>query len=249
MCKSTLVLSAPTVQRERWMWRRLQKDQLVAVRARERVSASALGLVCAALAGCLGGQTGSEDEKDYPPPRCEPEWNERELRWDERSQLGLLPAEARALVVGEHVATLSWDDANVHYSFEPEHGQSQIVIDVAPPLALPKLITNGCDSSLSFVSSVTLSTAGGALVEQLQGVFSADSGSHVDLKAQLSLDALTGLLTVSAKEGQPPTQLHVRATFEYQRVSGVLSASAAVSEFGSQFACWPSGITSCGSSL
>ena len=219
--------------------------------SRSRLRGTALSLLaCGLLSACIfGGQTSGDSRE---PELCsageqDRKW-EQQVAWDEKTYLQFSPEEARALVVGEHVATLSWDDANVAYGFEPEHGESQIVIDVAPPLALPKLITTCSERYLSFESTVTVSTVGGALLEQFQGTFTARYAHTVDLNAPLLLNGLTGSLTINAKGSAPPTYLHVRVTFRNSLVSGSLSASHGVQDSGGWFACWPSG-NECGRSL
>lgn len=211
---------------------------MASVRARSRLSGVALGLLlCGVFSGCLGGQTGAEIKGgDCTAP-------DLELAWDQQTPLQLLPEEARALVVGKHVAALTWFDTSEAYSFEPEHGESQIVIDVASPVALPKLIrSESCESYLSFQSTVTVSTAGGALLEEFQGTFTANKRDIVRLNARLPLNDLTGSLTVSSQNGKLLTWLQVQAAFRREQpINGELSALASDSSSWGAFACWPSG--------
>ena len=216
--------------------------------SRSRLRGTALSvLACGVLSACIiGGQTSG----DTPSPEQECPHREQQLAWEDASSLLLFaPEEARAVVVGEHVASFRWDDANPAYSSEPEHGESQIVIDVAPPTELPKLIVEpSCTFYLSFESTVTVTTAGGALLEQLQGKFKARNRSLVELRAVLPLDQLTGSLTITPKDGAAPTLFRVQGVFKDGKTSGFVSVSSNSAELGPGLGCWPSD-NSCGSLL
>ncbi|HVZ36993.1 MAG TPA: hypothetical protein VG963_31425 [Polyangiaceae bacterium] len=144
---------------------------------------------------------------------------ESELGLDDATSLGVSAADLFAWVGGTHQATLAWQDGAA--SFGPEHGLSQITLEIQPlgahfidrspaqgagtsnGLAInTEIATIGggdpCADSVALDVNLHLSTAGGALDETLETTLEARAGDFATGQVTLPTDALAGSFTVDA---------------------------------------------------
>jgi hypothetical protein len=142
-----------------------------------------------------------------------------DLGLEDATSLGVSAADLFAWVGGTHQATLAWQDGAAN--FGPEHGQSQITLEIQPlgahfidrspaqsggssnGLAFnTEIATIGggdpCADSIALDVSLRLSTASGALDETLETTFEARAGDFATGRLTLPTDALTGSFTVDA---------------------------------------------------
>jgi hypothetical protein len=135
--------------------------------------------------------------------------SERPLALDEATPLGVSAAELFQWLAGAHHETLAWQDQSA--SFGPEHGQSEITLEIEPlgahfvdrspatqssgaGLAIAEIGTVGdpCADSLTLDVRLHLSTSGGALNETIETTLEAKARDFVSGHVQLPTDMLTG---------------------------------------------------------
>jgi hypothetical protein len=135
----------------------------------------------------------------------------RPLELDEITPLGVSAAELLSWVGGTHTETLAWQDSAA--SFGPEHGRSEITIEVeslgarfidrspkqssggAGTLAIPEIALIGgdpCADSVALDVRLHLSTAGGALDETVETTLQARARDYATGQLTLPTDLLTG---------------------------------------------------------
>lgn len=135
----------------------------------------------------------------------------RALDPDEVTPLGVSAAELLSWVGGTHTETLAWQDSAA--SFGPEHGRSEITIEVEPlgarfidrspkqssgdgaGLAIEEIALIGgdpCADSIALDVRLHLSTAGGALNETVDTTLQARASDYATGHLTLPTDLLTG---------------------------------------------------------
>ncbi len=135
----------------------------------------------------------------------------RALDPDEVTPLGVSAAELLSWVGGTHTETLAWQDSAA--SFGPEHGRSEITIEVEPlgarfidrspkqssgdgaGLAIAEIALIGgdlCPDSIALDVRLHLSTAGGALNETVETTLQASARDYATGHLTLPTDMLTG---------------------------------------------------------
>ena len=156
----------------------------------------------------------------------------RPLELDEVTPIGVSAAELLAWVGGTHTETLAWQDSVA--SFGPEHGRSEVTIEVellgarfidrstkqssgGEGLALAEIGWIGgdpCADSIALDVRLHLSTAGGALDETVDTTLQARARDYVTGLVTLPTDMLTGSFeaqvsvpTGSVARGAPRLQL------------------------------------------
>jgi hypothetical protein len=134
----------------------------------------------------------------------------RPLGLDQVTPIGVSAAELLSWVGGTHTETLAWQDSA---SFGPEHGRSEITIEVEPLGARfidrsPKQSSGGagtltiaeialiggdpCADSIALDVRLRLSTAGGALNETVETTLQARARDYATGHLMLPTDMLTG---------------------------------------------------------
>ena len=134
----------------------------------------------------------------------------RPLELDEVTSIGVSAAELLSWVGGTHTETLAWQDSAA--SFGPEHGRSEITIEVEPlgarfidrrpkqrsgegTLVAPEIALIGgdpCADSIALDVRLHLSTAGGALDETVETTLQARARDYATGQVTLPIDMLTG---------------------------------------------------------
>jgi hypothetical protein len=165
------------------------------------------------------------------------------LELDAQTPLGVSAAELLRWVGGTHHETLAWQDQSA--SFGPEHGQSEITIEIEPLGARfidrrPAARTGGaeillvetgiggygdpCADSIALDVRLHLSTAGGALDETVDTTLDAKARDFVSGRVTLPLDMLTGsfVAEVTVPNGSVATK------------PPQLSVALGISEYGSK---------------
>ena len=134
---------------------------------------------------------------------------ESALALDAATPLGVSAAELVRWVGGAHQESLAWQDQSA--SFGPEHGTSQITIEIetlgarfidrrpaeragggAGPLLDIGFLGDPCADSIALDVRLHLSTAGGALDETVDTTLEAKARDFVSGRFSLPLDMLTG---------------------------------------------------------
>jgi hypothetical protein len=166
---------------------------------------------CPTNTGSPGGETPILVGENSGGSSCEE--TEVELDPIAPTSLGFTAQSVLDLVVGEHVASLAWLDADVDYG--PESGRSEITLAVTlrgapvlvdreprpagsangaeggPTLLLPE-IYSPCHDSIRFGVSIAVTTAGGALEEVVETSMEANASDFVRGGFALDLASIDG---------------------------------------------------------
>ena len=154
-------------------------------------------------------------------PRCQVA--ERSLDLDEATSIGATASELFRWIAGPHTEPLRWLNPNTagdEYArldgFGPEQGSSQLQLDFEPigarlltRTALDEASVGLCTTSLALDVNLHLSTAGGALDEQLQTTLETTQVDFAALQPlYLPIDSLLGsfMAQISVKQGFDYTQ-------------------------------------------
>jgi len=202
-------------------------------------------------------------------PQCQVA--ERSIGLDEATAIGASASELFRWIAGPHTEPLRWLSPNTagdEYArlegFGPEQGSSQLQLDFEPigarlitRTALDEASVGLCTSSLALDVNLHLSTAGGALDEQVQTTLEATRADFAALQPlYLPIDSLLGSFTaqISVKQGFDYTQsprLWLSLTLSEAGATGDLALVSLVSngrsELGSlpKIAAFPEGTELC----
>jgi len=196
------------------------------------------------LAGCLGGQTGTEEiidgeagggpATDNGSP-CKDE--EQPVPADDAS-LGFAFEDIAGFVVGEHQTDLAWSTGNPSVSFGPESGTSSLDISidwtggVTRLHAVPQSESGGAGPAIAIgcppdrlAADVTLrlTSGGGALAEQVPARIVAASAGRAELDVSIPLENVQGTFRVTLQPGSVTRALSLRAVFTELGFAGDLS--------------------------
>ena len=140
----------------------------------------------------------------------------RALALDEVTTLGVSAAELLQWIAGTHHETLAWQDQNA--SFGPEHGRSEISIEIEAlgahfvdrspakqssglergEIATVGTVGDPCADSLALDVRLHVSTSGGALNETIETTLDARARDFVSGHVLLPTDMLTGSFVADA---------------------------------------------------
>jgi hypothetical protein len=212
-----------------------------------RILATSRWLAPLLLAGCLGGQTGTEewadDGKGPGSPTtgegsgCEDE--EQDVTSDDAS-LGFAFDEVAAFVIGEHSTALAWGSANPSASFGPESGLGTIAlgIDWAGGVkrihSVPRYPDGGAGPAIGIVCppdrlaadvTLRLTSGGGAFAESIPARVVVESAGRAELEAAIQLDQLQGSFQVTLGADSITRSVAIRAAFTESGFAGDLSGS------------------------
>lgn len=214
------------------------------------IFSASLALWGGSLWGCAGGTDtgnpndgGTTEEGTSNGQLCDQ--TERALDLDENTSLGVSANDLLSWVSGEHREALAWQDSAG--SFGPEHGRSEITLEIGPlgarfidrrpkersnnvegegpAIALAEIGSYGdpCADSIALDVRVHVATSGGALDETLDTTLEAKAPDFVTGQLSLPLDTLNGSFEA---EVPVPSGFVVRGTPR-------LVLSLGVSEYGS----------------
>jgi hypothetical protein len=229
----------------------------------------ALGL-CAALGGCLGGQTGTEgsdkggvttEGPGEAAAACDA--HVTPLADSETSPLGFSVDSVLPAVTGSRSATLSWSEPPPELDFGPEHGLSSVELSVAAgTVGEPRFVhwtpralgpdVGGCSpDEVQFDARVSFVTAGGAFAETFPAVLHVTQPDAAHITLTLSLATLSGAFSVSREPNVVTNAVVLDAELTAGGTRGTLRGqieqtlgSTASARFFT-YACWPAGDVSC----
>ncbi len=202
------------------------------------------------LAGCLGGQTGTEGIVDNPregggvgsPTNGEDaacEETEQDVAADDAS-LGFAFEDVAAFVIGEHDTDLAWADATQSVSFGPETGTSSLTLGidwsgkVKRIHSVPRQDSGGAGPEIAIgcppdrlAADVTLrlNSGGGALAESVPARVFVASAERAVLSASIPIEQVGGTFRVTLTPGSLTRALVIRAAFTELGLAGELSGS------------------------
>lgn len=201
------------------------------------------------LAGCLGGQTGTEGIVENPreggagsPTNGEDaacEETEQDVAADDAS-LGFAFDGVMGFVVGEHDTDLAWSEAPQNVSFGPETGTGSLTIGidwsgkVKRIHSVPRQDSGGAGPGIAIgcppdrlAADVTLrlNSGGGALAESVPARVFAASAERAVLSASIPIEQVSGAFRVTLAPGALTRALVIRAAFTELGLAGELSGS------------------------
>lgn len=217
-------------------------------------------------AGCLGGQTGTEETIKGPGDgaengACFAEFTP--LGPAELSPLGFSAESVLAVANGSRTAPLVWSAVPSELeSFGPEQGAGSATLGVEATTASARFVhwaprhagtdLGGCaPDELQLDARVSFMTAGGAFSEQFTAVLHATRADAVQVTLSLPLATLNGTFTVSPRSGVRTSAVVLDATVTTDGTSGTLRGQLEQSSGDNQsvrfftYACWPAGADAC----
>lgn len=219
------------------------------------------------LAGCAGGQTGTEEWGGRGTADSPCEEQRTPLAPDVASSLGFSIADVVALTGPPRTSALQWNSLAPDAVVEPEQGISQIELELLPdvnsgrfvhytPREIKGMAPTGVmcpNDDLAFDAELLLNTAGGALAERRKVVVRASSPEKAQVYAPLPWYALRGSMVVTPREGVSPTDPIISFEIDAQATRGKLigmleELSASRDETSARnvtYACWPAASADC----
>ncbi len=188
-----------------------------------RVLATSRWLAPLLLAGCLGGQTGTEEWADDGTgggsstngegSGCEDQ--EQDVASDDAS-LGFAFDDVAPFVIGEHSTDLAWGNANPSVSFGPESGTGSLVLEidwaggVKRIHSVPREDSGGAGPAIELLCppdrlaadvTLRLTSGGGRLRRKRPGARRRRSPGRAELEATIPIDQLKGSFQVTLGPG------------------------------------------------
>lgn len=199
------------------------------------------------LAGCLGGQTGTEEWADDGKGPGSPtsgegtgcEDQEQDVTSDDAS-LGFAFDDVAAFVIGEHSTDLAWGSTNPNVSFGPESGLGTIALGidwtggVKRIHSVPRYPEGGEGPAIGIVCppdrlaadvTLRLTSGGGALAESVPARLVVESANRAELEASIPIDQLQGSFQVTLGPSSITRAVAIRAAFTESGFAGDVSGS------------------------
>jgi hypothetical protein len=237
-----------------------------------RAAGRALSLlsVSIALGGCLGGQTGTEenagggttkDPAEGGGAACDA--HVTRLTPSETSPLGFALDSVLSAVTGARSAPLAWSEDPPELDFGPEHGLGSVELSLVEntvgeprfvhwtPRALGPDVGGCAPDEVQFDAQVSFVTVGGAFAERFPAVLHVTRPDTTRITLTLALDTLSGAFSVSPAPGVVTKAVVLDAELTAQGTSGTLrgqieqTLGSVASARSFTYACWPAGNASC----
>jgi hypothetical protein len=214
-----------------------------------RVLATSCWLAPLLLAGCLGGQTGTEEWVDRggegpgSPTNgegsgCEDE--EQDVASDDAS-LGFAFDDVAAFVIGEHSTDLAWGNATSSVSFGPESGIGSLALGidwtggVKRIHSVPRYDDSGAEGPaigilcppdrLAADVTLRLTSGGGAFAESVPARIVVESAGRAELEAAIPIDQVQGAFRVTLGPDSITRAVGIRAAFTEAGFAGDFNGS------------------------
>jgi hypothetical protein len=208
-----------------------------------RVLATSCWLAPLLLAGCLGGQTGTEEWTDNEgggaPTNGEGsgcEDQEQDVASDDAS-LGFAFDDVAAFVIGEHSTDLAWSNATSSVSFGPESGIGSLAIGIDLAGGVKRIHSvpreDGGEGPaigvlcppdrLAADVTLRLASGGGAFAESVPARVVVESAGRAELDAAIPIDQVQGSFRVTLAPGSLTRAVAIRAAFTEAGLAGDLS--------------------------
>ena len=208
------------------------------------------------LAGCLGGQTGTEGLVDNPREGGGSPTNNGDSACEDQEQavtpddasLGFAFEDVAPFVVGEHDTDIAWGNATPNASFGPESGTSSLSVGVdwsggvKRIHSVPRNAGSGAGPEIAIgcppdrlVADVTLrlTSGSGALAESVPARVFVSSAERAELSASIPIEQVTGTFRVTLAPGAVTRALSIRAAFTEFGLAGDLSGGIETTSQGS----------------
>lgn len=220
-----------------------------------RVLAASRWLLPLLLAGCMGGQTGTEgltdpkgegggsptNGEDSP---CKDE--EQDVASDDAS-LGFAFDDVAPFLIGEHDTDLAWGNPTSNVSFGPESGTGTLTIGIDRTGGVKRIhsvprdsggagpaIAIGCPPDrLAADVTLRLTSAGGALAESVPARVFVESAERAELSVSIPIEQVSGTFRVTLAPGAVTHALAIRAAFTEFGLAGDLSGGIETESNGS----------------